>query len=109
MNYPELSNAFCKEAGVESSTMMGSPCLRYRGEFISMMFDKQDALIIKVAPDRVIELVDTGAGLEFNYTGKRFKEWVLIPSEFEDDYEGYVSEALDYAKEKLAKKSKNRK
>ena len=82
MNCADLSKAFCKEAGVESSTMMGSPCLRYRGKFISMMFDKQDALIIKVSPNSVIELLESSAGLEFNFTGKRFKERVLIPSEF---------------------------
>ncbi|MFT5571377.1 MAG: hypothetical protein ACI9FR_000291 [Cryomorphaceae bacterium] len=71
-----------------------------------MMFDKQDALIIKVAPDRVLELVENGVGLEFNYTGKLLKEWVLIPSELEDGYEGYINEALDYAKAKAGKKSK---
>lgn len=79
--------------------MMGSPCLRYQGAFLSMMFDKQEALIIKVSPERVIELIEQDIGLEFNYTGKRFKEWVLIPIELEDQYEGFINEALDYAKQ----------
>ena len=65
-----------------------------------MMFDKEDALIIKVAPERVNALIAEGKGKEFNFTKKRFKEWVLIPSEFEDEYEEYIFEALDYAKNK---------
>jgi hypothetical protein len=38
--------------------------------------------------------------MEFNFTKKKFKEWVLIPQEFEDDYEAYLKEALAYAKSK---------
>ena len=42
--------------------------------------------------------------MEFNFTKKKFKEWVLIPTEFEDQYEPYIYEALAYAKEKLKAK-----
>jgi hypothetical protein len=38
--------------------------------------------------------------MEFNFTKKRFKEWVLIPLEFEEDYESFLQEALDYARQK---------
>lgn len=78
--------------------MMGTPCLRYRGSFIAMMFDKEDSLIIKLAPQRVNEIIANGEGNEFNFTKKRFKEWVLIPSEFDELFEGYIDEALAYAK-----------
>lgn len=78
--------------------MMKTPCLRYNGGFIAMMFEKADALIIKVSPARVNELIDTGVGLEFNFTKKRFKAWVLIPQEYEAEYEAYIREALAYAK-----------
>ena len=87
-----------REDGVEQSTMMNTPCLRYKGDFIAMMFDKEDALIIKVAAERVDELIAKGKGNEFNFTKKKFKEWVLIPSVYEDEYEAYIYEALDYAK-----------
>lgn len=63
------------------------------------MSQKFNALIIKVSPDRVNELIDAGIGKAFNATGKRFKEWVLIPPECENNYEGYIYEALDYARE----------
>ena len=103
MSYDAAVSAMLAETGVEQSTMMGSSCLRYQGDFIGMMFDKEDALIIKVSADRVNALVEGGQGMEFNYTGKRFKEWVMIPLEFQDDYTGYLAEALVYAKGKVKK------
>ena len=104
MSYEDVADKMVREAGVARSTMMKSPCLRYNGEFIAMMFEKEDALIIKVSPSRVDQLIADGNGMEFNFTKKKFKEWVLIPSEFEDQYEPYIHEALAYAKEKHKKK-----
>ncbi|PCI46255.1 MAG: hypothetical protein COB49_08785 [Alphaproteobacteria bacterium] len=100
MSYEQAFSTMLLNDGVEESTMMKTPCLRYRGSFLIMMFDKEDALIIKVSPERVNELIFSGIGMEFNFTKKRFKEWVLIPLEFQDDYEAYINEALIYAKEK---------
>jgi len=100
MSYDQAVYKVMQEDDVEASTMMKTPCVRYRGEFMAMMFEKEDALIIKVSPERVNELVAEGKGMEFNFTKKRFKEWVLIPLEFEDDYESYIHESLEYAKKK---------
>ncbi len=100
MSYKLAEKRILKEPGVELSTMMGSPCLRYRGAFIAMMFTKGEGLIIKVSRVRVNELIAKGNGTEFDFTKKRFKEWVLIPLEFEEEYEGYIREALEYAKKK---------
>ncbi|MEP2291353.1 hypothetical protein [Roseobacter sp.] len=79
MSYEQALNALLAIDGVEESTMMKTPCLRYKGSFLAMMFEKEDALIIKVSPERVNELVSRGVGGEFNFTKKRFKEWVLTP------------------------------
>ena len=102
MQYDQIAENMTREPGVTISTMMKTPCLCYKGDFMAMMFDKEDALIIKVAPERVDELIASGKGLEFNFTKKKFKEWVLIPSEYEDDYEAYICESLAYAKGKAA-------
>jgi hypothetical protein len=88
------------EDGVSLSTMMKTPCLRYEGEFMTMMFEQENALIIKVSPKRVDELISTGIGREFNFTKKRFKEWILISLESESEYEALIYESLDYAKKK---------
>jgi len=100
MNYQHLADHFSERDGVEKSTMMGTPCLRYRGNFIGMMFDKEGSLIVKLSPQRVNEIIADGLGKEFNFTKKRFKEWVLIPLEFEEKYADYLEEALKYAKTK---------
>lgn len=99
--YTELENKFSQLNDVTVSTMMSTPCLRYKGEFIAMMFEKADSLIIKVSEDRVNEIINNGEGNEFNFTKKRFKQWVLIPSEFEYRYEDYLNEALLFTKSKV--------
>jgi hypothetical protein len=101
VSYEQAVTAMLAIDGVEESTMMKTACLRYRGEFLAMMFDKEDALIIKVSPERVNELTAQGIGMEFNFTKKRFKEWVLIPLEFQDDYEAFITEALVYAQQNM--------
>lgn len=106
MSYEQAVNALLQEDGVELSTMMGTACLRYQGDFMGMMFEKEASLIIKVSPERVNELIDEGIGNEFNYTKKRFKEWVLIPIDYEEDYEALMHEALAYARHKQASKRK---
>jgi len=98
MSYSDAVDKVLQEKGVELSTMMGTPCLRYKGTFMAMMFDKEDSLIIKVSPQRVNKLIEEGHGNEFNFTKKRFKEWVLIPLDFEENYESYIYESLAYAK-----------
>ncbi len=100
MGYEAVVGKIIQENGVEQSTMMKAPCLRYKGGFIAMMFEKEDALIIKVSAKRVDELIAQGKGMEFNFTKKRFKEWVLIPLDYEDEYEAYIYEALAYTKGK---------
>ncbi|MBF0194366.1 MAG: hypothetical protein HQL71_07385 [Magnetococcales bacterium] len=104
MPYNVVLSKVIKEPGVKESTMMKSPCLRYRGDFMAMMFEKEDALIIKVSPQRVNELIDAGIGMEFNFTKKKFKEWVLIPQEFEEKYDIFIYEAFEYVKSKYKPK-----
>lgn len=100
MSYDKVVKKITQEKGVEKSTIMKTPCLRYKGEFMAMMSNKFNALIIKVSPKRVNELIDSGMGNEFNFTKQRFKEWVLIPLEYENEYESYIYESLKYVKER---------
>lgn len=98
MIYESLEYKFIEVHGAEKSTMMDSPCLRYKGQFFAMMFERENALIIKVPEQRVNKLIQQGKGREFNFTKKRFKKWVLIPRDFEDHYEELMLEALEKAK-----------
>lgn len=99
MTFEVLAQQFSQQPHMQISTMMATPCLRYKGSFVAMFFEKQDSLIVKFSPDRVNEIIGNGEGNEFNFTKKRFKEWVLIPSEFEERFESYINEAIIYAKE----------
>lgn len=98
MDYQEAYHRLLMEPGVLESTMMKTPCLRYGKEFFTMYFAKERSLIVKLSPERVNKIIEQGDGNEFNFTKKRFKEWVLIPLEFEETFEGYMREALAYAK-----------
>lgn len=103
MNIPDINQYLTNERDVEQSTMMRTPCLRYKGEFLAMFFEKADAMIIKVSALRVNELVTSGEGMAFNFTKRRFKEWVLIPRVQQQNYADYLQEALSYAKQKVDK------
>jgi hypothetical protein len=111
MIYEEIADRISlEEDGVAISTMMKSPCLRYEGEFFAMdsakmdalIVKKMDALIVKLPPDRVDTLIASGEELEFNFTKKKFREWVMIPRGREDAYEGFIREALAYSRSRKA-------
>lgn len=83
MSYAELLDIFTRAGELEESTVMKSPCLGYRGGFMTMMSERVNALIIKVSPNRAEELIAEGRGLKFNFTKKNSKEWVLFPLDYE--------------------------
>lgn len=101
LTYEELMFKFIESHGAEESTMMGTPCLRYKGQFFAMMFEKEDALIVKLHEERVLDLIENKTGKEFNFTKKKFKEWVLIPKSNEAHYESLMLEALNFVAEKV--------
>lgn len=103
MDIEQMAGHILQEQGVSISTMVGLPCIRYQGDFVCMFFPKEESLIVKLAPDHVKSLIAEGIGAEFNYTGKAFKEWVMIPLEFSDDFESYISQSLDYVASKKKK------
>jgi hypothetical protein len=98
MSYDQAVDYLIQQPSVELSTRMGSPCLRYKEGFMAMLFAKENALIIKVSSDRVHQTIQEAKGNEFNFTKKKFMQWVLIPEGFEDEYLQYMLEALEYAK-----------
>ncbi|MBM94683.1 MAG: hypothetical protein CMI09_02385 [Oceanospirillaceae bacterium] len=100
MTFELLSEMFVTHHNAEHGTMMGTPCLRYKGEFVAMIFERADSLIVKLPAERVNELIATEQGNEFNFTKKRFREWVLIPRQHQDRYEEYMMEALEFARSK---------
>jgi hypothetical protein len=63
-----------------------------------MLSKRENGLVIKVSADRVNQLITENIGKPFDFTGKRFKEWVLILTVFAAAYDAYLAEALAHAK-----------
>ena len=79
--FEELAEPLLAAGEVEEGTIMGFPCLRTRsGEFLAMAEHRSGDLVVKVPTDRVEELVAEGSGLPFAPAGRRFREWVHVPS-----------------------------
>jgi len=84
------------EGLIDEGTLMGGPCVRAKGEFVAMPNHKGDGLVVKLAKDRVAELIDGGQGQPFAPAGKVFKEWVLVKSFDEERWQNLVRESVTF-------------
>ena len=83
-------------SGAEKSTMMGHPCLRINGDFSASMERNTGDLIVKLAATTIDEMIDAGTAEPFAPAGRRFKEWALITSRDEDQWEALLHDALAF-------------
>ena len=95
--FAELAEPLLATAGVTRSTMMGLPCLRREGAFFAAWDRGTGALLVKLAPTRVDELLAAGAAEPFAPAGRRFRQWVAVPSQRERSWPGLLHEALEFA------------
>lgn len=84
--------------GAEKSTMMGHPCLRINSDFFASMERNTGDLIVKLAATTVDEMIDAGTAEPFAPAGRRFKEWALITSRDEDQWEALLHDALAFVR-----------
>lgn len=82
---------------VSEGTMMGTRCLRRDGDFVAMVTTKWDGLVVKLAPERVTELVESGTGRSFSPNGKVFRAWLHVPEIDEELWAGLIDEAIEHA------------
>ncbi len=68
-----------EDSRVEEGTIMGGRCARVSGEFLALVDFKGSGLVVKLAEERVAQLIEQGHGRPFAPAGKVFKEWVSIP------------------------------
>ena len=108
--FEELKAEFTSQDGVEPGTMMGFPCLRIHQEFFASAHHESGNLIIKLPAQRVNALIEEGIGNEFSPNGRRFKEWVEIPSRDKAQWQALTHEAMTFVTTASAsKKSKSKK
>jgi uncharacterized protein (TIGR02453 family) len=93
----ELAAPLMADPAVQRSTMMGFPCLRRDGRFFAAADHRTGALLVKLPADRVDRLIDEGLGQSFAPAGRRFTEWVAVPTGDPARWRTLLTEALRYA------------
>ena len=84
------------DPAVAEGTLMGGRCMRVDGEFFSMIWVKHQTLVVKLAEDRVNELIAEGRGEPFAPAGKVFREWLGVTAVDEDRWRSLMTEARDF-------------
>jgi hypothetical protein len=71
-------DAFARDRGVTSGTMMASVGLKVGGKIFAMLV--RGDLVVKLPRERVTELVDADLGRQFDprRDGRLMKEWVVL-------------------------------
>jgi len=100
--YDELTDDLLYDPAIGRGTMMGYPCVRLAGRFLASYDDKAGCLVVKLARERVAELVENGHGGQFAPGGKVFREWVSIPTVDRVLWQTVLAEAVDFARQGLA-------
>ncbi len=96
-----IARIFLQKKHVSEGTLMGYPCLRYKGDFFATADHFSGDLIVKLPAQRVKEIIESGAGQPFAPAGKVFKEWVCIQTRSAHKWETLMDEAIQFAKQKI--------
>jgi hypothetical protein len=92
-----LAEALTTDPHVSRSTMMGLPCLRWDGTFFASLDRRSGDLVVKLAENRVDEVISAGRAGPFVPAGRRFKQWAAISVAHQDLWADYLTEAKEFA------------
>jgi hypothetical protein len=95
--FAELAEPLPATAGVSRSTMMGLPRLRREGRSSPPGIGGTGALLVKLAPTRVDELLAAGAAEPPAPAGRQFRQWAAVPSQRERSRPGCVTKRWRFA------------
>jgi hypothetical protein len=85
---------------VELSQMMGMPCVKARGKMVLGFSARSDAMVFKLVD---AEVHARALGLEGAHLfdpsgeGRPFKQWVVVPPAYADQWESLAEHALEPA------------
>ena len=94
-----LGNAPGIQPPMPGATGFGARTLRVNGKIAAMLVD--DRLVIKLAAERVNELIDSGEGEPYDGGkghGRPMREWVSLRSGSSIPWETAMQEAVDFAR-----------
>jgi hypothetical protein len=100
--YEELTDDLLYDPAIGRATMMGYPCVRLAGRFLASFDNDLGGLVVKLPPERVLELIENGTGDPFAPAGKVFREWVSIATVDRTLWQTLLAEAVDFARKGLA-------
>ncbi|MEO8540215.1 MAG: hypothetical protein ABI577_10785 [bacterium] len=89
---PYLASGACDEG-----TIMGGPCLRTKGEFVAMFWQRGGGLVVKLDEQRVRAHLSDGVAMPFAPAGRVFREWLVVPETAVDLWPEVLDEAVALA------------
>ena len=76
--FDRLASVYLDVPGVTQGSMMGHPCLKIERTLFASGRRDGDAVVLKLAPERVAALVAQGAGAPFAPAGTPMKKWIVL-------------------------------
>jgi hypothetical protein len=92
----EVAAPLQSSPAVARSTVMGLPCLRVNGQFVASFDRRTGDLVVKLAEERVHELIERGQAHPFAPSGRRLREWAAISSDRPEQRRALLGEAVAF-------------
>ncbi len=96
-HYQEIGQKFTIEHSTTMGQMFGKACLKINGKAFAAFF--QDEMVFKLGAEEIKDLKDKFIGSQnWDPSGKKraMKDWLQVPTEFREDWEGLAKQALDF-------------
>lgn len=95
--FEQLATELLTDPDVTRSTMMGYPCLRFRGAFFACISRTTGQLIVKLPATTVTDLIESDRAVPFAPNGRIFREWAELRDGGEDEARAFLSQAKAFA------------
>ena len=93
----QVAEPLLAKGTVSRGTMMGQPCLLFDGDFVAMADFRTGDLIVKLAENRVSELIETGDAERFAPAGRVFRQWAQVVVVDPELWMDLLNEAVAFA------------
>ncbi|GAA3095958.1 hypothetical protein JOF29_004192 [Kribbella aluminosa] len=101
--YDELTDDLLYDPAIGYGTIMGHPCIRLAGRFVTCLERNGTGLILKLPADRVTAVIADGTGVPFTANRAPMREWVTIPTADRAVWQTLLEEAVAFARSTLGK------
>ena len=95
--FGRLAHAFGGTPGVTRAKVFGFTALKIHGKVFATVADGR--LVVKLAPERIAELIAQGQGQMFVGYGKVMRGWIQLTTTDDGDWRRFAEEARAYIAE----------